>query len=32
VSNRGDGNWFEVFVMNADGTGMRQPTDLKGPG
>jgi TolB protein len=30
VSNRGDGNWFEVYVMNADGSGKRQLTHLKG--
>jgi TolB protein len=30
VSNRGDGNWFEVYVMNADGTGKRKLTQLKG--
>ncbi len=30
VSNRGDGNWFEVYVMNADGSGMRKLTQLKG--
>jgi TolB protein len=30
VSNRGDGNWFEVYVMNADGSGKRKLTQLKG--
>jgi TolB protein len=30
LSNRGDGNWFEVYVMNADGSGKRKLTQLKG--
>ena len=30
VSNRGDGNWFEVYVMNADGSDKRKLTQLKG--
>ena len=29
VSNRGDGSWFEVYVMNADGSGKRKLTQLK---
>jgi Tol biopolymer transport system component len=31
VNNRGDGNWFEVYVMNADGSGKRKLTQLKRP-
>lgn len=30
VSNRGDGNWYEVYSMNADGSGKQQLTQLKG--